>query len=212
MRLQPAPGTGPAAPPSRLLRGSAGRRAPTAQGAERSRAESSAPGRAPRAYRASTPGAAQPPAVSSARLRARRAGQGARLGAGASGGKLLRGKSAARSLTPPPRVWPALALGALAGPGPQGLPAGPQGLAPKSGTLTRGTGWERLADLAPREDGRQTSIKLGPLDAGEGPRFTGGEGPDLFSIICFAYLLLALLRRGDARRVLRTQSAFSVAE
>ena len=43
VRLQPAPGTGPAAPPSRLLRGSAGRRTPTAQGAEPSRQQRGRP-------------------------------------------------------------------------------------------------------------------------------------------------------------------------
>ncbi|XP_065798102.1 death-associated protein kinase 2-like [Muntiacus reevesi] len=53
-RLQPAPGTGPAAPPSRWLCGRARR--------ERSRSESSAPRRAPGAHRAPTPAAAQPPA------------------------------------------------------------------------------------------------------------------------------------------------------
>ncbi|CAN0541042.1 unnamed protein product [Rangifer tarandus platyrhynchus] len=53
-RLQPAPGTGPAAPPPRWLCGRARR--------ERSRSESSAPLRAPGAHRAPTPAAAQPPA------------------------------------------------------------------------------------------------------------------------------------------------------
>ncbi|KAM9714946.1 uncharacterized protein ACBT57_020133 [Dama dama] len=53
-RLQPAPGTGPAAPPPRCLCGRASR--------ERSRSESSAPGRAPGAHRGPTAAAAQPPA------------------------------------------------------------------------------------------------------------------------------------------------------
>lgn len=83
-RLRPAPGTGLAAPPPRLLSGSAGGQAPGGQGGERSPAERRAPRRAHRAHRAhrsrrpAAPSAAQPPCVSSARLRARRAERGAR--------------------------------------------------------------------------------------------------------------------------------------
>nr|XP_036860068.1 wiskott-Aldrich syndrome protein-like [Manis javanica] len=66
-RLRPAPGTGLAAPPPRLLSGSAGGQAPGGQGGERSPAERRAPRRAHRAHRAhrsrrpAAPSAAQPP-------------------------------------------------------------------------------------------------------------------------------------------------------
>ena len=115
-RLQPEPGTGPAAPPPQWLCWRARR--------EQSRSESGAPRRAPGAHRAPTLAAAQPPAVSSAHLRARRAGRGARPGA-----RLERancsGALAAYSLSPPPtlprpRLWPVLAFGILAGPRPPG--------------------------------------------------------------------------------------------
>ena len=93
-----------------------------AQGAEQIRERSAPPG--PGAHRAPTLAAAQPPAVSSAHLRARRAGRGARPGA-----RLERancsGALAAYSLSPPPtlprpRLWPVLAFGILAGPRPPG--------------------------------------------------------------------------------------------
>lgn len=92
-RVQPAPGTGPAAPPPRCLCGRASR--------QRSRSESSAPRRAPGAHRAPTAAAAQPPAVSSARLRARRAGWGDRSGAGQEETN-CSGALAPYSLSPPP--------------------------------------------------------------------------------------------------------------
>lgn len=111
-------------PPLRLLGGSAGGRARR----EESRSESGAPRRAPGAHRAPTPAAAQPPSVSSARLRARPAGRGARPGAGLEGTNCSRAL-AASSLSPTPRVWPVLALGALAGP----RPPGPDCWAPRAG-------------------------------------------------------------------------------
>lgn len=145
-RLQPAPGTGLAAPPPRLLGGSAGGR--RAQGAELSRAPRSPP--RPGARPASAH-AAQPLAVSSARA------------AGLDGS---RGWGAGHCLS---SIWSFCGLRVVAAPGGQSALCY-LGVPPKLGTLVSETGWEdgQRPGIWARE-WKQPCIKLGPLKGDQSP-------------------------------------------